>query len=415
MRIPRVIRAAAIVAAAAAAMAQLPVAWKNWQYSAPIDAGTTDTSRYVSLVLPVGVMTHAARGLGDLRVIDDQGKEVPYALSARLGGRVTDQRSAALLEPSFVAGQYSQAMFDLGKGTRVHNVIRIDIEGQDEFMTWAEIAVSDDHQHWRVVRERAPIYRLALPTEVHSSITYPESVSRYLRVRILDGSHPYHIADGSVTHEVVTDAERVAAGVSLMASTSAGATSVWTADAPPLPMSEVRFATDQKAFYRPVTVETSDDGEHWAYAASGEIYRTVEGGQPREGLAVQFGEREAAHWRVTVHNRNDAPLAGPTVQLWTTPRRIIFRQEPARTYQLIYGNSRIGAPQYDLVRLIDPGSIASATAATLGVETENSGYANPAPWTEQHQSVMWIALGLAVIVIGALAVKSLAANKPGST
>src|SRR5262249_17171318 len=147
-------------------------------------------------------------------------------------------------------------------------------------------------------------------------------------VRILDGSHPYHIGDGSVIHEVVTDAERVAAGVTLTASTSAGTASVWTADAPPLPISEVRFATDQKAFYRPVSVETSDDGEHWAYTASGEIYRTVEGGQPRETLSVQFAEREATHWRVTVYNRNDAPLAGTTVQLWTTPRRIIVRQEP---------------------------------------------------------------------------------------
>jgi hypothetical protein len=407
MRIPRAIRAAAMVAVATAAMAQLPVAWKNWQYSAPIDAGTTDSSRYVSVVLPVGVMTHAARGLGDLRVIDDQGQEVPYALSARLGGRATDQRSATLLEPSVVAGQYSQAMFDLGKGTRVHNVIRIDVEGQDEFMTWVELAVSDDHEHWRVVRERAPIYRLAQPAEAHTTITYPESVSRYLRVRILDGAHPYHIAGGSVIHEVVTDAERVAAGVTLTASTSAGTTSVWTANAPPLPISEVRFAIDQKAFYRPVSVETSDDGEHWTYAASGEIYRTVEGGQPREALSVQFAEREAAHWRVTVHNRNDAPLAGTTLQLWTTPRRIIMRQEPNRTYRLIYGNSRVGAPQYDLVRLIDPGSIASAAAVTLGAEAENSGYTNPAPWTEQHQSVMWIALGIAVIVIGGLAVRTL--------
>jgi len=383
------------------------VAWKNWQYSAPIDAGATDAARYVSLVLPVGVMTHAARGLGDLRVIDDQGKEVPYALTARLGGRATDQRAATLLEPSVVAGQYSQAMFDLGKGTRVHNVIKIDIDGQDEFMTWVEAAVGDDHEHWRVVRERAPIYRLAQPAEAHTTIEYPESVSRYLRVRILDGSRPYHIAGGRVIHEVVTEAERVPAGVTLTASPAAGATSVWTADAAPLPISEARFATDQNAFYRPVSLEASDDGEHWVYAASGEIYRTVEHGQPREALSVQFPEREAAHWRVTVHNRNDAPLGGMTVELWTTPRRVILRQEPGRTYQVLYGNSRVGAPQYDLVRLIDPGSVASASAATLGAEIANSGYANPAPWTEQHQSVMWIALALAVIVIGGLAVRTL--------
>jgi hypothetical protein len=397
-----------MIAAGVAAMAQLPVAWKNWQYSAPISTAPAESTRFVSVALPASVMSHATRGLSDLRLIDGQGREVPYALSARLGGRTTDRREARLLEPSFVAGQYSQAMFDLGKSPRVHNVITLGIEGQDDLLTWVEVALSDDHEHWRVVRARAPIYRLLQAgLDERTTVSYPESVARYLRVRILDGSHPYTITRGDVIHEVVTEAERVPAGMTLTAEAPSGPSSIWTAGTPAVPMSEVRFTTVQKGFYRPVSVEVSDDGVKWTRVGTGEIYRTMEAGEARESLSVAFPETVSGHWRVTVHNRNDTPLADVRAEFYMTPRHVIFKQDSGQEYRLIYGNTRVTAPQYDLARLIDADVVKSATPASLGAEIENAGYANPAPWTEQHQSVMWIALGLAIVVIGALAIRSL--------
>lgn len=408
MRHARLTRAFVAMAAAVLAMAQLPVAWKNWRYSVPIDAPPADTARYVSVTVPTVVMAHAARGLSDLRVIEADSKEVPYALTAKVGGRVTDRREARLLEPAVVAGQYSQAMFDLGKAPRIHNVITIGIEGQEDLLTWAEVAVSDDHQHWRVVRERAPIYRLQQAgLAERTTISYPESVARYLRVRILDGSRPYTIARGDVVYEQITEAERVKAGVTLSAAAGGAGSSAWTADSPPVPMSEVRFETPQKTFYRPVSVEASDDGTSWARVASGEIFRTIEAGQPRESLAVAFPEHIAAHWRVTVLNRNDTALTDVRAELYTTPRHVVLQQSPGQQYRLIYGNTRATAPQYDLARTINSGAAGKPSPATTGDETENTAYANPAPWTEQHQSVLWGALGLAILVLGALAVRTM--------
>ena len=408
MRPGRLARALVAVAAAMLAMAQLPVAWKNWRYSVPIDAPATEAALYISVTVPAVVMAHAARGLSDLRVIDADGKEVPYALTAKIGGRVTDRREARLLEPSVVAGQYSQALFDLGKDPRVHNAITIGVEGQDDLLTWAEVAVSDDHSHWRVVRERAPIYRLQQSgLDDRTTISYPESVARYLRLRILDGSHPYTIGRGDVVYEQITEAERVKAGVTLSAAAGAAGASVWTADSAAVPMSEVRFETPQKTFYRPVSVEASDDGTNWVRVGSGEILRTVEAGQPRESLAVSFPEHAAAHWRVTVLNRNDAALTDVRAELYATPRHVVMLQAPGQQYRLIYGNARATAPQYDLARTISSGAAGKPVSATTGDETENSGYANPAPWTEQHQSVLWGALGLAILVLGALAIRTM--------
>ncbi len=408
MRPRRVVSAATVILVAIATMAQLPVAWKNWRYSASIDAGTVEGARYISVVVPATVVAHATQGLKDLRVIDGQGREVPYALSARLGGRATDRRDARLLEPSVVAGQYSQAIFDLGASPRVHNVVTLGLAGTDDVLTWVEVAVSDDHEHWRVVRNRAPIYRLQQAgLDDHTTVTYPESVTRYLRVRILDGSRPYTIERGTVVHEVVTEAERVPAGATLTAGSGPTESSLWTATTAAVPMSEVRFETSQASFYRPVSVEVSVDGSTWVHAGSGEIYRTVEAGQKREQLSVSFQEQAAIHWRVTVHNRNDAPLGDLHAAFYMTPRHLIVRQEPSQEYRLLYGNARVQAPQYDMARLVDPEVVAAAIPVTVGAELANAGYADPAPWTERHPEVMWLALGLAVVVLGGLAVRTM--------
>ncbi|HUL74403.1 MAG TPA: DUF3999 family protein [Vicinamibacterales bacterium] len=404
----RAARALVVVGAAAAAMAQLPAAWKNWQYSAPIDAGTADASRLVNVAVPSSVTSRAASGWSDVRVIDARGQETPYVLVAQLGGRTEERREARLLEPGVVAGQYSQALLDLGGDGRVHNAATIRIEGQDDLLTWVEIAVSDDRQAWRVVRERAPIYRLqqaGLPDR--TTVSYPDSVARFVRLRILDGSRPYRITGADVVREVVTAAERVPADIPLAAAPSDRSLTVWTAASPAIPISEVRFEAAQDAFYRPVSVEASDDGERWSYVASGEIVRATEGGKPRASLAVEFPERGSGHWRVTVHNRSDAPLVGLGATLYTTPRHVVFRQEPGQSYRLLYGNARATAPQYDLARSIDPALVASASRVSLGPAVENATYANPAPWTEQHQVVLWLALGAAVLVLGGLAVRTL--------
>ena len=404
----RTVRALLLVAAAAAATAQLPVTWKNWQYSAPIETGEVDAARYGSVTVPFAVTARASRDWTDLRVIDAAGHEVPYVLSAALGGRTEERREARLLEPGVVAGQYSQALFDLGGDGRIHNSVAIRIDGQDDLLTWVEIAVSDDRRDWRVIRERAPIYRLAQSgLGDRTTVSYPDSIARFLRVRILDPSRPYRIVGGDVVHEVVTAAERVPANIALSPVPSDRGQSVWMAESPAVPISEVRFDTTQDAFYRPVSVETSDDGQRWSLAAAGEIFRTTEHGQPRASLAVDFPEQVSGRWRVTVHNRSDAPLAALTASFATTPRHVIFRQEPGQDYRLAYGNARASAPQYDLARSIDPALVSSAPAVSLGPAVENSGYANPAPWTEQHQVVLWLALGAAVLVLGVLAVRTL--------
>jgi Protein of unknown function (DUF3999) len=273
-----------------------------------------------------------------------------------------------------------------------------------------EVAMSGDLQTWRVVRERAPIYRLNREgMGAQMVVTYPDSPSRYIRLRVLDPSTPRRISSIEVAREVITASERVPANVPLAQVEGTPRQSAWTSGAETTlpPVSEVRFTTSQDAFYRPVRVEASDDGKMWTWVSSGEIFRMIEGGVPRASLSLVFTESAARHWRITVLDRDDAPLADLKPELYAVPRRVVFRYEPGKQYRLLYGNTRAVVPQYDLSRLTDAAALEAAEAAGLGAEAVNPAYSDPAPWTERNQGILWMALGAAVLVLGALAVRAL--------
>src|SRR5690606_37867855 len=174
--------------------------------------------------------------------------------------------------------------------------------------------------NWRVVRDDAPIYLLrAEGMGENTDVRYPDSVSRYVRIRVLDGTGSYTLRSVEIGAERSAVAERVAAPVTLGMSTGPAGESVWTTgdEAGHVPMSRVEFESAEAPFVRPVAVEASDDGRRWRRVATGEILRSSDAAGSREWLTIDFAEEYAAHWRITVDNRSDAPVADLRARLLT--------------------------------------------------------------------------------------------------
>jgi len=159
-------------------------------------------------------------------------------------------------------------------------------------------------------------------------------------------------------------------------------------------------------FIRCVTVKGSNDNKEWYPVALGEIYRYQSGDAHVANLEIP-GSMQSRHVRIEVLNGNDAPLSGVRISLLTTPRRVFFEQQPERSYRLIYGDSRASFPQYDLPRRFDTKQSEKAVIGKLGPEEVNSAWSDPRPWTEKHQVVLWLAVGLAVVLLGFSAISSL--------
>ena len=402
----------AMLALAAGLSAQAPLDRRHWRHAAPIDVPQASEARLVSVPIPPSVTTRARPQWADLRVIDGAGREVPYVLHASPARPATEWRPVRLLEPSTVPGEFTQAVLDTGVAARVHNAVRLTITRDRDFLTWVEVAVADDGRTWRLVRERGPIFDLSSEgLGSATTVAYPDSVSRYVRIKILDGSRAYALQSAEVADDEPVAADLQPAGVPFLApEASTPRRTVWTsaADAPLVPVAAIRFETPQEFFARPVGIEVTDDNRTWRRLASGEILRLRDaGGELRESLSVAVPETSARRWRVTVYDRDDAPVRELRPVTYATPRRVVFRQQPGVAYQLIFGHSRAEAPEYDMRRLHDAAAIAAAAPATLGADEVNRDYADPAPWSERHPGVLWGALVAAVIVLGAVTIRAL--------
>jgi uncharacterized protein DUF3999 len=384
----------------------ISAAWNGWHEARPIETGSS-TRGLVRLVIPTSVYGKSTAGLSDLRVIDDASNEVPYAVDQRLGSSSLSWDGVPLSEQGFVRGQYTQAVADVGTGGSLHNAVTIDTSG-DEFSNWVEVAASGDEKTWRIVRDRAPIFRYSsegLPGNL--VVHFAATRDRWLRVRVLRGDAEFPISGCLVANDVrvMPDLSVVASGLTPGPDAPPQQTRIaYDFGAENIPVSSIRFASATPAFYRTVEVSASDDQDTWNDVGQGDIYR-----DPRAGtsLSVQFPEARGRYWRLTVYDRNDRPLASLQAALLATPRYVAFRAEPNERYWLIFGNADASSPQYDFATLTSVDDRLRAPIVTLGAVTATNPLARPLPWTEAHPALLWGALLLAIVVLAWLAIAAM--------
>ena len=116
----------------------------------------------------------------------------------------------------------------------------------------------------------------------------------------------------------------------------------------------------------------------------------------------------AGRLKVTVDNGDNPPLSISGVELLSVERRVYFDPQGKSLLKLYYGDSKLGSPVYDYARFFkaDP----AAARAELGPGTHNDAYGgrpDDRPWSERHKAVLWVAMLLAVTVLGALAIRGL--------
>jgi hypothetical protein len=402
-----------------AASPKLPEPWRNWRYFRALELGDRSgpgRPRLERLRVPVEVHARALAHLADLRVLDAVGREVPFVLQARTGKQAFDWRNAKLQEVSFDPGHDTQLVVDTGAKRQLHNAVRLTAES-DDFIVWVEVSIAERPGQWRILRQRAPIYRFrGEQVEGSQVISYPESHSRYLRVRILDPQAPFPVVACEVGLEVREEPVRLPVEAPLapvQASPATGAAargaSVFETDLGDLraPLSEARFETTQPEFHRVVRVSSADDGRNWNRVGTGEIYRSVPGGSGSESLGVSFPEATARRWRVEVLNRDDAPLTGLQARLYAAARDVVFQGDGPGPWRLIYGNSRARAAAYDLEKRLSPDALERTAEVRPGPEQENSAFVDPRPFTERHPFVLWLAIGIAVATLAGLALRTL--------
>jgi len=356
-----------------AAFGELPAEWKNVQtFDAP-------TPGLIKLNLPAETLNAARPGLEDLRVLDAEGREVPFLVSRPV------RRMGTMLSPkkfgTSIVGQTTVILIETG-GQHPLEAVTLETPASG-FIKAVKVEGSNDQHTWTMLATGQPVFRQANGV-AQLRVNFPEGNWPFLRVTVDDKRSEAVPFTGARLHGITGE---LAVGEPLRAvlvdrTENDGQTRL-TLDlgAANLTLSAVRIETDEPLFTRSVAIAVRQVGENAVterVLARGTVYRVAVEGQPvSAGLEIQLDvpvpTRELL---VLIENQDSPPLPVKSVTVERWPVEVIFRAPQAGRFQVLTGNPRCAAPRYDLAALRGSLAIAPLPVATqaLGPVTVNSSY-----------------------------------------
>jgi hypothetical protein len=347
--------------------------------------------------------------LADVRISGPGGEEVPWAIRPVPAGEPERQVEATLLDPVVLPDGSVRAALDLGKPGLRHSEIRLDLAG-DEFLREARVETSEDGRLWGLAAEGGRVYAVKdLPGARRTTLRYPTSDARWLRVTLLPGSGAAPRILGARLFFVPVSRQEVR---SLPVAPSGpwpapgGRRSRFEIDlgAPGIPADAVVLQPAPGLFERAARAYASADREYWSPAGAGLLWRAPEGRLPaaaRENARIPLSGARQRWLRVEIEDGDAPPLQIAGARLEWLAEQLVFRAEAAGPHALYLGDREARAPAYDLAAVLrrTPGAPVSAAAlAPLAANPLRAERAKPVPLSERYRGA--IAAGLLAVLAG---------------
>ena len=364
---------------------------------------------------------HARGDLADLRLYSGQ-NEVPYTTTVERGALHGDSRDVKVFQQGRTAGK-TQFFLDM-EGIAEYDHINIRL-ATSNFVAHARAEGRDTLHgaHWADLGGTI-FYDLSNDSLGHNStLRLPLTTYRYLRVTIDGAVAPADIQGASAAVREEEKAVWRDVNATVMMGVK-GRDNEFTLTVPAnVPVERLSFVIDpaQPNFRR--TVEIQSETKKWlgsetqTHTETAELSRIhlVRDGQKidSEKSDVELSGTWPATINVVIHNGDDQPLKINGVHLQQLERRIYFdlNAQSSGPVVLYYGDEKLEGPEYDYAKLFQRD--AHATAAQLGREVSNAAYTprpDDRPWSERHPAVLWTVIIAAVVILGAMALRSLRAT-----
>jgi len=393
---------------------------RYFQYQRPVENLPAQAGQ-ACLVVDAGVFTHAAPGLADLRLYHD-GNETPFVIRIAAPA-VASQGFIELLDKGERSGQTVFAA-ELPEGH--YSDVQLAVATHD-FIATVEVSGSQAQTGGAITKLGSfTIFDLSKQKLGRSTVLHlPESDFRYLHFRIagplvseeVTGLSVVRLPASQPRYVTIAETEKI---------TQKGRDSVFTITVPArVPVDRVLFtpgsqpalfSRDVSVKIEPVESGQAAEGARFPQTAagSGNLLRihTIQNGHhiDEERLTVDAPRAEfetPAKWTITIDNGDDAPLNVQSVQLQMLERNLCFENAGSGNYALYFGDPALSAPRYDYATLFAPRT--DAAKAALGGELANAAFeARPdrRAFTERHPALLWVALVLVILLLGAIALRS---------
>ena len=360
------------------------------------------------LVVDEAIWRHARPDLNDLRMYAAE-KEVPYKLMVEIGGSETEQKQFRVLQPVSIGGK-TQFLLDMS-GVDEYDRIHLTLATKN-FVAHARVEGQDDpHGTTWALLGTTTLYDLSdEKLGSNSTLQIPLSAFKFLQVTVESTVQPSDVKNGTAgatraqkaVWRDVTSPSRLE---------QQGKETVITFEVPPnTPVERLTLDIDptQSNFCRQIQIRGSQDEPYGTQQIS-RIHMLRNGQKVDvERASVELCGTCQGTLKAVIQNGDDPPLkiSGAHLQQWE--RRIYFDSDAGERPWVYYGDKKLGAPEYDYAKLFQKD--ARIELVGLDPEVNNAAYISrpdDRPWSEQHPAVLWVAILAAVVILGAVALRSL--------
>jgi hypothetical protein len=394
---------------------------KDFQFLQQVELPAQTGAAYCDFTLTVSVFDAARVDLGDLRLYDADGKEVPYALRILRSEKAVVPINAREFNRTHSADGTAELSIDLGEQEYEHNEVQIRTSGEN-FRRRAKLEGSADGQEWRQVTEKNLVKFSTASGRVNDDrLTYPFSRFRYLRVLVAPDAvvdrGQVRIDEVIVRRTIDVPGEEVTFtaqfGPRQPVRTGSGVPgSAWEIElgGRNVPCENLLVDVSDREFNREYAVASlgTDEGysgPFWMDARASGSWRRVASDKPLPMKADLGPDFLGQRLKLTITDHANPALDVTGAKYSAAARQIVFARRPSLRgpLKLYFGNPAVLPPEYDfarnLPRTIDP----APQRLTLGERQTNPDYVPPPkPLSERWPWLIYVVLGAVCLVLALL-------------
>jgi len=380
-----------------------------------------DTPAFYKIGIHSGIVGRSQGGLQDLRIFDNDGREVPYFLKQEEGnGQVSgfenypfsitrNGKESILIVENRKKQPLRQFLFEM-KNAEASRLVRI--------------SGSDNNADWFVVKDSFYFepYSTENAATVQKLLSFPETDYAFYKVEIYDGQKeaPLNIIRvGRINTAAVSALYQPIADLDYRIVDSARSTFIFCKLKQANKIDRLVFDIDAPEFYkRSVTISRSVAGRAYNIREGRADYTSPEmdaelistGSGSLDCAALLGGGRYDA-FTIRVQNGDDAPLHIRLLRAFQYSVAAVARLEKGKTYFLYFGDSLLTAPAYDIVFFEQhvPANIAGVEAGPVlpKEQAEKDEYNG-----SREKWIVWVGLGIAGVTILLLTLNMMKKMKP---
>jgi hypothetical protein len=403
----------------------------RWEYFVPVPIPAPkadDSPTLMDLVLNRDVFAHARPDLADLRLYNQSGKTIPYALRYRRPQTIQERIPATEFNRAEPDDGSSELTLDLQRDDIQYNEIKIVTLGSN-FRRAVEVEGSEDGKTWR---------KLVSANLIHfenenqkfdlNSLTFAASRFRFVRVRVQPDPNrvtadrePDRVrtTEVNVMRHVEDPGERLTQEATLLprdpVRTNGMPGSAWIIDlgGENVPCDRIEVDIADSEFARDFMIEAeypSGPLRQLRFTYVGMMESPLwqrKPGEPKRPLVANFQEVLTRRLKLSVTDNRNPPLSIRSIKFSAPARQVVFARpaDGAGETRLYFGNPQAEFPVYDFARNLPEKLTPPPTRSELAAASPNPNFVPPPqPFTERFPWLIYVVLSSVSVVLAGLIV-----------